>query len=71
MSSPSRVSNTAVYAVLTIGAVITLSPFLLGLLTSFTSAHQFATGTPLQLPRPPTLANYADIADAGFRRANA
>lgn len=25
MSSPSRVSNTAVYAVLTIGAVITLS----------------------------------------------
>ncbi len=26
MSSPSRVSNTAVYAVLTIGAVITLSP---------------------------------------------
>lgn len=69
MSSPSRVSNTAVYAVLTIGAVITLSPFLLGLLTSFTSAHQFATGTPLQLPRPPTLANYADIADAGFRRA--
>lgn len=37
MSSPSRVSNTAVYAVLTIGAVITLPPFLLGLLTSFTS----------------------------------
>ena len=40
-----------------------------GLLTSFTSAHQFATGTPLQLPRPPTLANYADLGDAGFGRA--
>lgn len=69
MTSSSRLSNTAIYAVLVFGAVITLLPFVLGLLTSFTSAHQFATGSPLQLPRPPTLANYADLAGAGFGRA--
>ncbi len=58
-----------VYAGLLVGAVITLAPFALGLLTSFTSAHQFATGTPLAWPRPPTLANYADLGGAGFGRA--
>ena len=71
--SPSRhltnLPNAVVYAGLTLGALITLVPFGLGLLTSFTSAHQFATGTPLQLPHPPTLANYADLAGAGFGRA--
>lgn len=71
MTSPSRVSNGVIYAVLVVGALITLVPFVLGLLTSFTSEHQFVTGTPLQLPRPPTLANYADLADAGFSRAAA
>jgi multiple sugar transport system permease protein len=62
-------SAAPVYAGLAVGAVITLAPFALGLLTSFTSARQFATGTPLSLPRPPTLANYADLAGAGFGRA--
>src|ERR1700759_5800943 len=71
MTSPSRVWNVVIYAGLTVGALITLVPFGLGLLTSFTSAHQFATGTPLQLPRPPTLANYADLSDAGVLRAAA
>ncbi len=60
-----------IYAGLVLGALITLVPFALGLLTSFTSAHQFVTGTPLQLPRPPTLANYADLGGAGFGRAAA
>ncbi len=64
-------SNTVIYAGLAVGAVITLLPFALGLLTSFTSAHQFATGTPLQLPHPPTLANYVDLAGAGFGRSAA
>ena len=41
----------------------------MGLLTSFTSAHQFATGSPLRCRRPPTLYNYADLAGAGFGRA--
>ncbi|WAC93351.1 carbohydrate ABC transporter permease [Mycobacterium sp. Aquia_213] len=71
MTSSSRVVNALIYAGMIVGALITLLPFALGLLTSFTSAHQFATGTPLQLPHPPTLANYGDLAGAGFGRAAA
>lgn len=62
-------SAAGVYAGLAVGAAITLAPFLLGLLTSFTSARQFATGTPLSWPRPPTLANYTDLGGTGFGRA--
>ncbi|AQT79560.1 sugar ABC transporter permease [Mycolicibacterium litorale] len=61
--------NALVYLGLLTGALITLLPFGLGLLTSVTSAQQFATGAPLSLPRPPTLANYAALGDAGFGRA--
>ena len=61
--------NALIYAGLTVGALITAVPFLLGLSTSFTSAEQFATGSPLSLPRPPTLANYSGLAGAGFGRA--
>ena len=69
MTSPNRTFTGVIYAGLTLGALLTLGPFLLGLLTSFTSAHQFVTGKPLQLPHPPTLANYADLGAAGFGRA--
>ncbi len=69
MTSPRWPSAVLVYTGLTVGAVITLAPFVLGLQTSFTSAHQFATGTPLAWPRPATLANYADLGGAGFGRA--
>jgi multiple sugar transport system permease protein len=69
MTSSSRAaSGAAVYLLLGIGAVITLAPFVFSVLTSFTSTRQFATGTPLQLPHPPTLANYTGLADAGFGR---
>ncbi|HTY29058.1 MAG TPA: carbohydrate ABC transporter permease [Mycobacterium sp.] len=61
--------NALIYLGLLAGALITLAPFALSVLTSFTSAHQFATGTPLSLPNPPTLANYAALGDAGFGRA--
>lgn len=70
MTSSSRAGRgAAVYLLLAIGAVITLAPFMFGLLTSFTSARQFAAGAPLQLPNPATLANYTGLADAGFGRA--
>jgi multiple sugar transport system permease protein len=65
----SRASGVAIYPLLIVGAVITLLPFGLGLLTSFTSARQFNTESPLSLPTPPTLANYTGLADAGFGRA--
>src|ERR1700712_834813 len=63
------VSNAAIYLALAVLAVMTLVPFGLGLLTSFTSAQQFNTESPLSLPAPPTLANYFGLADAGFGRA--
>lgn len=70
MKSPSPPASAGlVYVGLAAGAVITLVPFLLGLLTSVTSAHQFATDLPLSPPKPPTLANYVDLAGAGFGRA--
>jgi multiple sugar transport system permease protein len=62
-------SGAVIYSGLTIGALITLAPFALGLLTSFTSARQFNTESPLSLPSPPTLQNYTGLADAGFGRA--
>src|ERR1700749_4896762 len=69
MTSLKKPSAPLIYLALALGALITLAPFALGLLTSFTSAHQFATGTPLKWPRPPTLSNYADLGGAGFGRA--
>ncbi|MGB8383107.1 MAG: carbohydrate ABC transporter permease, partial [Dermatophilaceae bacterium] len=70
MTSFSRTASAPViYAVLAAGAAITLAPFALGLLTSFTSAEQFSSGKPLSFPKPPTLENYAGLADAGFGRA--
>jgi multiple sugar transport system permease protein len=62
-------SRFAIYPVLVIGAVVTLLPFGLGLLTSFTTAEQFATGSPLAWPDPPTTANYTRLLDVGFGRA--
>ncbi len=58
-----------VYAGLMVGAALTLVPFALGLLTSLTSAHQFASGTPLAWPRPATWSNYTALSGAGFGRA--
>ena len=69
MTSLKKPSAALVYLGLAVGAVITLAPFGLGLLTSFTSAHQFATGPPLTWPRPPTLVNYTNLGGAGFGRA--
>jgi multiple sugar transport system permease protein len=64
-----KLSNAVVYAGLTIGAVITLAPFSFSLLTSVTSAHQFATRSPLSWPAPPTVENFRNLAGAGFGRA--
>lgn len=70
MTAPSRVvSGAVIYLALAVGAVITLVPFCLGLLTSFTLARQFNAESPLSLPSPPTLQNYIGLADAGFGRA--
>ena len=59
-----------VYLLLAIAADITLVPFALGLVTSLTSASQFATSAGLALPAPPTVQNYAALSGAGFGRAS-
>lgn len=69
VASGSVSRGAVIYPLLILGALITLVPFGLGLLTSFTSAEQFNTGSPLSLPNPPTLSNYTGLADAGFGRA--
>jgi multiple sugar transport system permease protein len=70
MTSFSRaVSALVIYAVLAAGALITLAPFAIGLMTSITTADQFNTAEPLSLPAPPTPQNYTGLADAGFGRA--
>jgi multiple sugar transport system permease protein len=70
MTSRSRAGLGAViYPLLAVGALITLAPFVFGLMTSLTTPQQFATSAPLRLPHPPTLANYAGLGDAGFGRA--
>ena len=59
MTSPNRaLSGVVVYPALAVGALITLAPFALGLLTLFTTARQFNTSAPLSWPSPPTLENY-------------
>lgn len=65
MTSP----KAAIYTGLVAAAVVTVTPFALGLLTSVTTARQFATSAPLTLPRPPVATNYTDLAGAGFSRA--
>jgi len=67
--APTMTRNALIYLGLVIAAALTVAPFALGLMTSFTSAQQFATGTPLSLPQPPTVANYTALGDAGFGRA--
>lgn len=70
MTSFSRAaSGVVVYPVLVVGAVVTLVPFGLGLLTSVTSPRQFNTESPLSVPNPPTFENYAALGDSGFGRA--
>ncbi|MGW5363117.1 carbohydrate ABC transporter permease [Actinopolymorpha pittospori] len=57
--SPRRVlAGAATYALLTVGAVLTLAPYVLSILTSVKSARQFATQGALALPAPSTLDNY-------------
>jgi multiple sugar transport system permease protein len=70
MTSPSRVASAVViYPCLALGALVTLLPFGLGLMTSITSTAQFNTKAPLSPPAPPTVDNYLGLGEAGFGRA--
>ena len=56
-----RSADLAAYALLLVGAVVTVAPFLLSLMTALKSPQQFASQTPLALPAPVTLTNFTDL----------
>ena len=49
------------YLVLALAALTTLAPFLVSVMTAFTSTRQFAQEGPLSLPDPPTLDNFLHL----------
>jgi multiple sugar transport system permease protein len=49
------------YALLVLGAVVTLGPFLLSLMTALKSPKQFASEPVLAPPDPPTPSNFAEL----------
>jgi multiple sugar transport system permease protein len=65
VTTPSRlrgaVSTGATYLLLVVGALLTLAPFLLSLLTAVKTPGQFAAQPVLAPPAPPTVANFAEL----------
>lgn len=55
------ISTTATYLVLLVGAMLTLAPFVLSIMTSIKTRQQFATESSLALPTPVTGRNFADL----------
>jgi multiple sugar transport system permease protein len=51
----------ATYLLLVVGALLTLAPFLLSLLTAVKTPGQFAAQPVLAPPAPPTVANFAEL----------
>jgi multiple sugar transport system permease protein len=54
------------YVILIAGALITLGPFVLSVMTSLKTPQQFATQSPLALPSPLTGQNYAGLFTGGI-----
>lgn len=63
-----RAADAVTYLVLLAGAVITLAPFALSILTAFKSPLQFASEPALNLPNPATTENFTRLfsGDYGF-----
>ena len=70
MRRSSRLADTLTYAVLVIGLLVTLVPFVQSLLTALKTPEQFASSPATALPNPVTLQNFGDLlARYGFLRA--
>ncbi|TQM13832.1 carbohydrate ABC transporter permease [Pseudonocardia kunmingensis] len=57
----SRLRTAGAYLLLVAGAVLTVAPFLLSLSTALKSPQQFASGSVLGPPAPPTLENFGEL----------
>jgi len=70
MRRTSCLADTLTYAVLVVGLLITLVPFVQSLLTALKTPEQFASSPATALPNPVTLQNFGDLlARYGFLRA--
>jgi len=54
-------ATLATYAILAAGAILMVAPFVFSVFTSLKSPGQFATGSPLSPPNPPTGENYTSL----------
>ncbi|WP_433298859.1 carbohydrate ABC transporter permease [Pseudonocardia sp. CA-142604] len=65
MRAPARfrraVPTGATYLLLVLGAVVTLAPFVLSIMTALKSPRQLASQPVLSPPDPPTVANFTDL----------
>jgi multiple sugar transport system permease protein len=65
VTAPARfrrgVPTGATYLLLVLGAVVTLAPFVLSIMTALKSPRQFASQPVLNPPDPPTVANFTDL----------
>jgi multiple sugar transport system permease protein len=65
VTAPARfrraVPTGATYLLLALGAVVTLAPFALSIMTALKSPRQFASQPVLNPPDPPTVANFTDL----------
>lgn len=68
MHSQRALGLIGTYALLVVAAVLTLAPFLLSVVTAFTTPQQFAQRGALHLPDPWTLENFATLfqGESGF-----
>lgn len=58
---PRALGSLLIYGILTVGALVTLGPFVLSVMTSVKSPQQFATESALALPSPATGQNYTGL----------
>ncbi|WP_244971401.1 carbohydrate ABC transporter permease [Paramicrobacterium chengjingii] len=68
---PARASRRAltalgVYALLLVGAAVTLLPFAFSVMTAFTTPTQFAQEGAVSLPNPATLGNFGELLGGAF-----
>ncbi|MFC7375040.1 carbohydrate ABC transporter permease [Brachybacterium sp. GCM10030267] len=61
MHARRALSYAGTYLVLALAAAVTLGPFLVSVMTAFTSSQQFAQQGPLSIPAPPTLENFVGL----------
>jgi multiple sugar transport system permease protein len=65
VTAPARfrraVPTGGTYLLLVLGAVVTLAPFVLSIMTALKSPRQFASQPVLNPPDPPTVANFTDL----------